>query len=563
VTQPNAPVVKGELAESLLQEIFAQAPTFLAVLRGTEHIFQYVNTAGLRLVGDRELLGKPLVEALPEVSKQGLGTLLDSVLTEGVPVVAKETLVLLSHSSGNKPSQRYLDVICYPLLDINGTRSSVVIHGSDVTDYVLARRDAQRARVEAVQANQAKSQFLANMSHELRTPINAIVGYTELLELGIVGSVTERQKIHLERIRLSSQHLLMLIRDILDLAKMEAGRIEMEHERVLVVHTVATALALVSPQAEQREIQIETPCADDADITYVGDQDRVRQILANLLSNAIKFTAHGGTVRILCGTSSPPAGTEISETGPLTYIRVTDTGIGISPEALETIFQPFVQVEHGHTRTHSGTGLGLTISRHLARLMDGDLTVESQPGHGSTFTLWLPNTPLYALDDAVLEQTQQRYLPHLAVIGKALQKQIPAVLDRYMERLRHDPHTPLAARMSEVDLEDHASSFLADIAQSLIVLEDSPTAPERLLHDGSEIQRVIAELHGRQRAQFGWTAESLARGWKILREEIEAVARDAVSPESAGNEARELLVRFLERAEQISRRSLRYASVMR
>jgi signal transduction histidine kinase len=164
--------------------------------------------------------------------------------------------------------------------------------------------------------------------------------------LGIAGPVTEGQKAQLERVRASSQHLLGLIENVLDLAKVEAGRMDVEYEHVLAVNTIAAALALVGPQAAKRGIQIDEPCADDTSTVYVGDQDRVRQILANLLSNAAKFTPTGGDIRVTCGTSQVPRmDVETSEEGPLTYIRVRDTGIGIAPEEMETIFRPFTQVE--------------------------------------------------------------------------------------------------------------------------------------------------------------------------------------------------------------------------
>ncbi|MBA4157862.1 MAG: hypothetical protein H0X65_10355 [Gemmatimonadetes bacterium] len=149
---------------------------------------------------------------------------------------------------------------------------------------------------------------------------------------------------------------------------------------------------------------------------------------------------------------------------------------------------------------------------------------------------------------------------HLAAVGEALLAQIPAVLEQFRERLRWDARIPMAAELAEADLEDHATTFLADIAQALVVLESSQVAPERLLQDGSEIQRVVAELHGKQRAQLGWTAEAHGREWEILREEVDAAVRKALPRGSAVGGALGLLGRFLERAELISQRSLRHAN---
>lgn len=253
-----------------------------------------------------------------------------------------------------------------------------------------ARADAERARAEADEANRAKSSFLANMSHELRTPINAVIGYAELLDMGVTGPVTSQQQAQLERIRASSAHLLTLINDILDLAKVEAGHMTVEHDREPVAEVVAEAVALLGLQAEAEDITLENACRDSR-VMYVGDRDRVRQIIVNLLSNAIKFTSAGGRVTICCGTSeTPEPGAHLAGAGPWTYFSVEDTGIGIAADQLPRIFQPFIQAEEGHTRTKGGTGLGLTISRQLARLMGGDLTVTSSEGNGSCFVLWLP-----------------------------------------------------------------------------------------------------------------------------------------------------------------------------
>lgn len=253
-----------------------------------------------------------------------------------------------------------------------------------------ARADAELARAEADEANRAKSFFLANMSHELRTPINAVIGYTQLLNMGLTGPVTPEQQAQLGRIRASSAHLLSLIDDILDLAKVEAGHMTVEHAREPVADVVAEAVALVRLQAEAGDLTLESQCRDSR-VMYVGDRDRVRQILVNLLSNAVKFTGAGGRVTIRCGTTATPEPrAQLAGSGPWTYLSVEDTGIGIAAGQLPRIFQPFIQAEEGHTRTKGGTGLGLTISRQLARLMGGDLTVTSSEGSGSCFVVWLP-----------------------------------------------------------------------------------------------------------------------------------------------------------------------------
>ncbi|HSH45170.1 MAG TPA: ATP-binding protein, partial [Longimicrobiales bacterium] len=548
---------RAERMQTQFREVFTHAPSFMAVLRGPEHVFEYANEAYYRLVGHRELIGLPVLEALPEVREQGFRDLLDQVVRTGEPLVGRETRIVLSPEPGTEPEERFVDFVYYPLRDEANGPVGVVAHGYDVTEHVRSRKDAQRARREAEDASQAKSQFLANMSHEIRTPINAIMGYADLLELGTAGPLTDQQRSQLERLRASSHHLLSLVNDILDVAKVEAGRMDVDASPAEVARAVASALSVVRPQASDRGIQLENGCTPEADVRYNGDEDRVRQILVNLISNAVKFTEAGGKVRVECGTTEDrPPGLEARREGLLTFIRVTDTGIGIAPEDLPQVFKPFVQVDRGHTRTYGGTGLGLTISRHLARLMGGDLTARSTPGEGSTFTVWLPTEPAPA-GDPLLEEARDAIPPHLTVVGATLRDGTMEVLDRFVSRLRQDPRVPGARKVADADLQDHAASFLADIAQSLIVLEDSEAIPDRLLQDGSEIQRIIAELHGRQRARLGWSDDALTREWGILLEEMEKAVRRGTR-DLRIDEALDLMRRFTDRARRISLRSFHH-----
>jgi PAS domain S-box-containing protein len=422
--------------------------------------------------------------------------------------------------------------------------------------------EAERARSEAESANRAKTDFLATMSHEIRTPINAIIGYTELLEMGLSGELTEQQSIQLGRIRSSSQHLLRLVEDILDLAKVEAGRIEIAQERAAAVNAISAALSLVVPLAVEKGVRIVDPCQGDLDIAYVGDEARVRQILANLLTNAVKFTEPGGEVRIACGTSSDPGPAVESLAGPRTFIRISDTGIGIDDEEIDRIFRPFEQVEKGHTRQKGGTGLGLTISRQLARLMGGDLTVQSEPGVGSSFTLWLPSES-GPFEETVLAQVREDGPRGLATVGMAIVSSTETIVTAFRERLRSDSRIPSARALSDTELEDHVRTLLADVAQNLIAMEKSPRVPEHLLRDGGEIQRVISGLHGAQRARLGWSETALRQEFRILRDEVEKAARRSAAPIRDMEVALDMLGRFLEHAERVSLAGLRRAQIER
>lgn len=300
-----------------------------------------------------------------------------------VPLVARGRAFGAMSFTMTDSGRRYTDEELQVAMEL-ARRTAVAIDNS------LIYRRSLALRLEAEAASTAKSDFLAKMSHEIRTPINAMMGYAELLQMGIAGPVTSAQQAQLERIRASGNHLTELVGEILDLAKIEAGRMSVE-ERVASVGDVAdAALALIRPQAATKGVELGASNGNGSP-TFIGDPQRVQQILANLLSNAVKFTPGGGQVSVQCGLRPREENPNGRGEHDWACVTVKDTGVGIAPHDFDRIFQPFVQVDDGYTRNHGGTGLGLTISRSLAQMMGGDITVESAVGAGSRFTLWLPS----------------------------------------------------------------------------------------------------------------------------------------------------------------------------
>jgi PAS domain S-box-containing protein len=253
--------------------------------------------------------------------------------------------------------------------------------GKITRDLTERREASERAladarRVAAAEtANRTKSEFLAAMSHELRTPLNAIGGYAELLTMGLGGPVSGDQTEYLERIRRSQQHLLGIINDILNFSRIEAGQVLYEIEKVPAAEVVAAVVPMIIPQAEAKGLTVEQ--RTKASTKVKADRGKLEQVLLNLLSNAAKFT-NDGTIEI-----------STFEEGDRAGIRVRDTGIGIPADKLNSVFEPFVQVGRSLTTPHEGTGLGLAISRDLTKAMGGELTLESELGKGTTFTISL------------------------------------------------------------------------------------------------------------------------------------------------------------------------------
>jgi signal transduction histidine kinase len=293
----------------------------------------------------------------------------ESLLT--VPLVARGrllgavTFVGAEHGRAHSPA----DV---QLAEDLAVRGALALDNAQVYDLALMLRQS------AETANSAKTAFLGAMSHELRTPLNAIGGYVELIDMGLRGPVTEEQHADLARMKTSQQYLLVLITELLNFVQVDSGRVSYDIGDVNAHDALTRAVELIEPLVARKGI-IWDGITCDASIAARADPEKVTQILVNLLSNAIKFTPPGGRIAA-----------DGAVEGDTVLLSFSDTGVGIPADKLDAIFEPFVQLKEGLADRESGVGLGLAISRDLARAMNGDLTVESSEGGGARFTLALP-----------------------------------------------------------------------------------------------------------------------------------------------------------------------------
>jgi PAS domain S-box-containing protein len=358
--------------------IFESAPAVICILRGPDHVFEAANAAYRELVGHRELVGKTVREAFPDVAGQGYFELLDQVYTTGKPYVGTEARLVLQRGSDGQLEEVFVNFVYQPLIEPDGSISGVFCHGYDVTPQVRARREVQALYERVHDANDTKMKFLASMSHELRTPLNAIIGYADLLTLGVRGRLAAEQLSDIERIVTAARYLLGLINDILNFTRVEAGHLDLDLKAVAVDSLLDRTRELVSQPLSQNALQFEYEPPPPG-LAIEADAERTQQILLNLLTNAIKFTAPGGRVLLSCDADETTV-----------RIRVGDTGCGIPEAQLERVFEPFVQINAPSAGgVRHGVGLGLAISRDLARRMGGDITLTSRVGVGSEFVVLL------------------------------------------------------------------------------------------------------------------------------------------------------------------------------
>jgi PAS domain S-box-containing protein len=374
------------------QNDFREADPFFNLSRemlcisGIDGYFKRVNPAFAATLGysQAELLGRPFIEFLHPDDMEALRAAMTGDVAMEQPsameAAAGGVVTVVSENRYRCKDGSYRWLSWRTAMPLPG-EDVVYAAARDVTEQKRVEQDLVEAKEAAEAASRAKSTFLANMSHELRTPLNAIIGYSEMLREEVLESGHEALLPDLNKIHSAGQHLLELISNILDLSKIEAGKMDLHLESFDLPTTVRQVAATIHPLMERNGNRLEVECLSDLG-RMESDLSKVRQMLFNLLSNAAKFTHEGSVWLQLSRTGSPEQ--------PELTCRVSDTGIGMTSEQIGALFQEFTQADSSTTRLYGGTGLGLALTRRLSRMLGGEIAVESELGKGSVFTLRLP-----------------------------------------------------------------------------------------------------------------------------------------------------------------------------
>jgi PAS domain S-box-containing protein len=360
-----------------LRGLFQQAPGIIAIMREPDHVFEIANDAYLQLIGNRDIIGKPVREALPELEGQGFFELLDRVYKSGQPYIGREVPVKLQHRPGGLLEERFVSFVYQPTVDYQGNITGIFVEGSDVTESVRAHQALQQSEMELKAANRRKDEFLAMLAHELRNPLAPIATAAELLKLSTLDAARIRKTS--EVITRQVAHMTELVDDLLDVSRVTRGLVSLQEEVIEVRTLLADAVEQVRPLLESKHHHFTVQVPDEQ--MYVkGDRTRLIQVFSNILNNAAKYTMPNGHVALRV---------EVDEA--LVEIAVLDDGIGIAPALLPYIFELFTQAERSPDRSQGGLGLGLALVKSLLELQGGKVSVHSEgAGKGSQFTVRLP-----------------------------------------------------------------------------------------------------------------------------------------------------------------------------
>jgi PAS domain S-box-containing protein len=380
-----ARTVDGE--KSNLASIIAQAPAFICAFRGPDHVFEVSNERYYELIGRRDIIGKPVREALPEIAGQGYFEFLDNVYRTGESYVGNESLVLLRRKGDDTLDRRFVNFVYQALRGPDGTVAGVFALGVDVTEMVESRDAERAARSELERASKIKDEFLATLSHEIRTPLNAILGWSQILRK---SSAPEDLAEGLDIIERNARAQAQIVEDLLDMSRIISGKVRLDVQRLNLSAIVQAAVDTARPAADAKGVRLQSILDPLHGTAVSGDMNRLQQVMWNLLSNAVKFTPRGGRVQVL-----------LERVNSHLEISVIDTGEGIKPEFLPLVFDRFRQADASTTRRHGGLGLGLAIVKQLVELHGGSVRVKSEgSGHGTSFTVALPLTAVHREPEA-------------------------------------------------------------------------------------------------------------------------------------------------------------------
>ena len=367
----------AEQRRQYLSELFMQAPAGIAVLAGPDHVFDLVNPAYGAFIGHRDVIGKPLLEGLPELRGQAFPALLDRVYSTGEAQVGNEAPAQLNRGTGGRSEEAFFNFVYQPLRNELGLTTGILIFANEVTDQVLARRRVENLADELRVEHRRKDDFLAMLAHELRNPLAPISAAAEVLRVGQASDPRLRRTS--EIVTRQVRHMAMLIDDLLDASRVTRGIVEIEHHDLDLREIVAAAVEQVAPQFQSRRQQLRVAPQPDA-VHVSGDRKRLVQVLTNLLDNATKYTPEGGAIALVLEHDEAWA-----------TLRVRDNGVGVPPDLRERIFDLFVQGPRSADRAQGGLGIGLALAHRLVGLHDGSLTCASAgPNQGSEFVVRLP-----------------------------------------------------------------------------------------------------------------------------------------------------------------------------
>ncbi|WP_374001792.1 response regulator [Bdellovibrio bacteriovorus] len=360
-----------------LRSILEKAPIAMAVLEGPEHRFALTNSLYRELfLGGDDVGGRRVKDVFPKMEELGLMVQLEETFRTG-KIFEAQNFEIHDHRADGVEISFFVDFVFQPIYDLNDQIEGLVLALNNVTSRVMAERALQSAKSAAENANHAKSAFLANMSHEIRTPLGVILGFSEIIGTQDLDSA-EREK-YLEIIHRNGLSLTRIIDDILDLSKIEAGKFEIEKSPVRLKKLLQEVLTMFFDLAARKSIYLNYDLTEIADLVVVSDAVRIRQVLVNLIGNAVKFTSEG-SVKVFCRAE------QVSGTRKKVTFTIEDTGIGMTQEQSDRLFQPFTQADITSTRRFGGTGLGLALSRNLAHALGGDVRiVRCEPQGGCIF----------------------------------------------------------------------------------------------------------------------------------------------------------------------------------